>query len=127
MMLIFSIPALLMFLSIIILILISGKPLYQYLFKLEFYIQADPLQAINPVLILILIPTSNWIVYPFLAKCNLSKKPLQRMIVGMLFACIVFQRTFLITNSSPNSISFINLTSKVIHINSTKSKRCRPT
>jgi solute carrier family 15 oligopeptide transporter 1 len=45
-------------------------------------LKPDQVQAVNPVLILALIPVFNWIVYPIFAKCNLLKKLLSRMTVG---------------------------------------------
>jgi hypothetical protein len=76
---------------------------------------------------LILIPTFNWIIYPAFEKCNLLKKPLQRMTVGMLLACVAFmisalleykiQNEFMNKNSSPNSIQLVNLTPLDIKVN----------
>ena len=76
---------------------------------------------------MILIPTFNWIIYPAFEKCNLLKKPLQRMTVGMLLACVAFmisalleyniQNEFMKKNSSPNSIQLVNLTPLDINVN----------
>ena len=35
---------------------------------------------INPILILVLLPIFDKIIYPLAAKCNFMKKPLQRMV-----------------------------------------------
>ena len=88
-------------------------------FGSNFYLQADQIQAINPVLILILIPFFNWIVYPVFGKCNLLKKPLQRMVIGMFLAGIAFiaaalveygiQTSYMTKNSAPNAIQIVNL------------------
>ncbi|XP_063920551.1 peptide transporter family 1 isoform X3 [Zophobas morio] len=44
----------------------------------------DQMQVINPLLILIFIPLFTYLIYPGLAKCNLLKTPLQRMVCGGL-------------------------------------------
>ncbi|GFX16869.1 solute carrier family 15 member 2 [Trichonephila clavipes] len=52
------------------------------------FIQPDQMILLNPLLILILIPILNWVIYPFLGKLNLFNTPLQRMTLGgLLVAC----------------------------------------
>lgn len=90
-----------------------------------FSIKADQIQSINPVLILILIPVFNWIVYPLMDKCNLFKAPLKRMTLGMLFAAIAFivsallefkiQSEFVHDNPT-NLAKIINLTPCVLNV-----------
>eukprot|EP01018_Ginkgo_biloba_P009897 Gb_09365 [translate_table: standard] len=53
-------------------------------------IQPDQMQALNPVLILILIPLFDQFLYPSLEKHRVSLKPIRRMIVGMLLCAIAF-------------------------------------
>jgi len=53
-------------------------------------IQPDQVQVLNPALILIFIPLFDNLIYPLLAKCNLLKKPLQRLTVGGILAGIAF-------------------------------------
>ncbi|CAG7826433.1 unnamed protein product, partial [Allacma fusca] len=55
-----------------------------------FVLKPDQLQVINPILVMILIPVFDRVIYPFLAKCNIMKKPLQRMVVGGTFVAIAF-------------------------------------
>ncbi|XP_037085394.1 solute carrier family 15 member 2-like isoform X2 [Pollicipes pollicipes] len=50
----------------------------------------DQLQVVNPLLILALIPCFQTIIYPFMTKLNLLKRPLQRMGVGGMLAVISF-------------------------------------
>ncbi|KAH0812800.1 hypothetical protein GEV33_009990 [Tenebrio molitor] len=50
----------------------------------------DQMQVINAILILIFIPLFTYGVYPALAKCNLLKKPLQRMVCGGLLTALSF-------------------------------------
>ena len=45
-------------------------------------IKPDQMHFLNPILIMILIPSFNRFVYPFLSKFNILKKPLQRMVTG---------------------------------------------
>lgn len=47
-------------------------------------------QAMNPVFILIFIPLFEGVIYPLLDKCNVPKRPLQRMAGGMTLAAIAF-------------------------------------
>ncbi len=42
----------------------------------------DQIGGINPILIVILIPLFDYILYPFLAKFNILTRPLQRIITG---------------------------------------------
>ena len=93
----------------------------------KYYIQADQIQSINPILIMILIPTFNWIIYPAFEKRNLLKKPIQRMTIGMLFACVAFlasallenkiQNEFMKKNSSPNTVQLLNLSPFDVQVN----------
>eukprot|EP00250_Pteridium_aquilinum_P006106 c16087_g1_i1 orf=208-1908(+) len=53
-------------------------------------IQPDQMQAINPVLILLMIPFFDQVVYPVLEKLGLSLKPVQRMLAGMLLCALGF-------------------------------------
>jgi len=46
--------------------------------------------AINPLLILILIPLFDLLMYPLLARCGLLTRTSSRMTVGMLFAVVSF-------------------------------------
>ena len=53
-------------------------------------IKPDQMHFLNPILIMILIPSFNRFVYPFLSKFNILKKPLQRMVTGGLFNAAAF-------------------------------------
>ncbi|XP_069688352.1 peptide transporter family 1 isoform X4 [Periplaneta americana] len=53
-------------------------------------LKPDQLQVINPLLILAFIPLFETVMYPLLAKCNLLKRPLQRLCVGGVLAAIAF-------------------------------------
>lgn len=48
------------------------------------------MQAVNPILIIILIPLFDFVIYPLFAKINIFKSLLQRMVVGMIFAVLSF-------------------------------------
>ena len=56
----------------------------------EWIIKPDQMQLLNPILIMILIPSFNRFVYPFLSKFNILKKPLQRMVTGGFFNAAAF-------------------------------------
>ncbi|XP_078258363.1 solute carrier family 15 member 1-like [Rhinoraja longicauda] len=53
-------------------------------------IQPDQMQTVNPILILILVPLVDTVVYPLIARCKLNFTPLRRMTVGMFLAAMAF-------------------------------------
>lgn len=53
-------------------------------------IKPDQMQIVNPILVMVFIPLFDWVVYPFFAKFNLLKKPLQRMAVGGIITALSF-------------------------------------
>uniref|UniRef100_UPI0037E95857 solute carrier family 15 member 1b n=1 Tax=Semicossyphus pulcher TaxID=241346 RepID=UPI0037E95857 len=53
-------------------------------------IQPDQMQTVNPILILVLVPIMDSLVYPLIAKCNLNFTALKRMTVGMFLAALAF-------------------------------------
>ena len=44
----------------------------------------------NPVLILVMIPLFDQVIYPCLERVGLSLKPLRRMLLGMLLGALAF-------------------------------------
>jgi dipeptide/tripeptide permease len=92
------------------------------------WIQADQIQAVNAILILLLVPIFNWIIYPLFEKCNLFKKQLSRMAFGMVLAGLSFcasalveykmQTLFMNKNSAPHTIQFTNLAPFSMNISS---------
>ncbi|XP_077997803.1 solute carrier family 15 member 2-like [Glandiceps talaboti] len=55
-----------------------------------FNLKPDQMQVLNPLLILLLIPIFDNIIYPCLKKCKIRCTHLQRMTWGMLFAAAAF-------------------------------------
>lgn len=55
-----------------------------------YQIDAESIQSLNPLLVMILIPLCTKGLYPFLAWCGLQPTPLRRMGVGMIFAALSF-------------------------------------
>ncbi|XP_048124616.1 solute carrier family 15 member 1b isoform X1 [Alosa alosa] len=53
-------------------------------------IQPDQMQMMNPIMILIMVPIVDSLVYPLIKKCGLNFTPLKRMTVGMLMAGLAF-------------------------------------
>ncbi|XP_078323606.1 peptide transporter family 1-like isoform X4 [Crassostrea virginica] len=98
----FGIPAALMVLATII--FIAGSSLYKKVppsgnligrvFKCIWgvfgTIKPDQMSAINPLLILLLIPIFEKFIYPCLEKCKCLHRPLQRMSAGMILTMISF-------------------------------------
>jgi len=57
---------------------------------LGFEILPSQLQALNPVLVMLLIPFLDYVGYPFVEKMGFRVTALRRMTVGMLFAFLSF-------------------------------------
>jgi len=53
-------------------------------------IKPDQMQVVNPLLILFLLPLFDRLIYPGFARCNMLKKPLQRMTVGGIITAASF-------------------------------------
>ena len=56
----------------------------------KFVILPDQVSSLNPIFIIIFIPIFETIIYPLFARCNIFKKPLQRMGTGMAIAGFAF-------------------------------------
>ena len=56
----------------------------------NFTIKPDQIQVINPLLVILMIPVFEYVIYPFLTKIRLFYRPLQRMTIGGLLAAISF-------------------------------------
>ncbi|GBM37464.1 Solute carrier family 15 member 2 [Araneus ventricosus] len=54
------------------------------------FIKPDHMQLDNPLLILVLIPVFDNIIYPLASKCNISLTPLRRMTIGGLLSAFSF-------------------------------------
>ncbi|XP_073520296.1 solute carrier family 15 member 1 [Phyllobates terribilis] len=53
-------------------------------------IQPDQMQTVNPILIIVLVPLMDIVVYPLIKKCKLDFSPLKRITVGMFLAAMAF-------------------------------------
>nr|XP_033803319.1 solute carrier family 15 member 1 isoform X2 [Geotrypetes seraphini] len=53
-------------------------------------IEPEQMQTVNAILIVIMVPIVDGIVYPLIRKCKLNFTPLKRMTVGMFFAAMAF-------------------------------------
>ncbi|XP_053389914.1 solute carrier family 15 member 2-like [Mercenaria mercenaria] len=53
-------------------------------------VKPDQMQALNPLLILALIPLFEKVVYPLLDKCRVPNRPLQRMVAGLYISAAAF-------------------------------------
>ncbi|KAF7214806.1 solute carrier family 15 member 1-like [Nothobranchius furzeri] len=90
-------------------------------------IQPDQMQTVNPILILVLVPIMDSIVYPLISKCKLNFTPLRRMTVGMFFAAVAFVAAALVqlqidntlpkfSSSTESQAKFINMVDGTLHI-----------
>ncbi|NWQ78429.1 S15A1 protein, partial [Columbina picui] len=53
-------------------------------------IQPDQMQTVNPILIIIMVPVVDAVIYPLIKKCKINFTPLRKMTVGMLLASLAF-------------------------------------
>ncbi|XP_075418811.1 solute carrier family 15 member 1 [Tenrec ecaudatus] len=53
-------------------------------------IQPDQMQTVNAILIVIMVPIVDGVVYPLIAKCGLNFSSLKKMTVGMFLASMAF-------------------------------------
>ncbi|NXX78852.1 S15A1 protein, partial [Urocolius indicus] len=53
-------------------------------------IQPDQMQTVNPILIIIMVPVVDTVVYPLIKKCGINFTPLRKITVGMLLASLAF-------------------------------------
>ncbi|NWZ44319.1 S15A1 protein, partial [Brachypodius atriceps] len=55
-----------------------------------FQVQPDQMQIVNPILIVIMVPVVDSLVYPLIKKCKLNFTPLKKMTVGMFLGSLAF-------------------------------------
>ncbi|ETE65389.1 Solute carrier family 15 member 1 [Ophiophagus hannah] len=94
-------------------------------------IQPDQMQTVNPILIVLMVPIVDVIIYPLIKKCHINFTPLRKMTVGMLLAALAFvvaavvqigidteYITYEMKSSNNIDISYINgsLTEKMINM-----------
>ncbi|NXL94615.1 S15A1 protein, partial [Alectura lathami] len=53
-------------------------------------IQPDQMQTVNPILIVIMVPVVDAVIYPLIKKCKINFTSLRRMTVGMFLAGVAF-------------------------------------
>ncbi|XP_068920258.1 solute carrier family 15 member 1 [Petaurus breviceps papuanus] len=53
-------------------------------------IQPDQMQTVNAILIVIMVPVVDVVIYPLIAKCGLNFTALKKMTVGMFLAAMAF-------------------------------------
>ncbi|XP_027736114.1 solute carrier family 15 member 1 [Empidonax traillii] len=53
-------------------------------------VQPDQMQIVNPILIVIMVPVVDSVVYPLIKKCKINFTPLKKITVGMFLASLAF-------------------------------------
>lgn len=53
-------------------------------------LKPDQMQALNPILVIALIPLFDKVIYPLLDKHKIPNRPLQRMVVGLYISALAF-------------------------------------
>ncbi|XP_051562267.1 solute carrier family 15 member 1-like [Myxocyprinus asiaticus] len=69
-----------------------------------FVIQPDQMQTVNPILIVIMVPIMDNLLYPLIKKCHLNFTPLRKITVGMLLAALAFVAAALLQIQIDNSL-----------------------
>lgn len=57
---------------------------------LGFKVEPAQIQALNPILVMLLIPSFSFVIYPFVEKLGVKLTPLRKMSAGMLLAAFSF-------------------------------------
>ncbi|MGQ0504816.1 MAG: POT family MFS transporter [Myxococcaceae bacterium] len=52
--------------------------------------QPSQIMALNPLMVMLLVPFSEYVLYPLLERHGLVLSPLRRMTIGMFVACVAF-------------------------------------
>ncbi|OWK62907.1 Solute carrier family 15 member 1 [Lonchura striata] len=74
-----------------VLFLYIPLPMFWAVFDQQgFKIQPDQMQIVNPILIVIMVPVVDSLVYPLIKKCKLNFTPLKKMTVGMFLGSMAF-------------------------------------
>ncbi|NXA97974.1 S15A1 protein, partial [Melanocharis versteri] len=55
-----------------------------------FQVQPDQMQTVNAILIVTMVPITNYLIYPLIEKCKLNFTPLKKMTVGMFLGSMAF-------------------------------------
>ncbi|XP_010179823.1 PREDICTED: solute carrier family 15 member 1 [Mesitornis unicolor] len=53
-------------------------------------VQPDQMQVVNPILIVLMVPVVDGVVYPLIKKCKINFTPLRKITVGMFLASLAF-------------------------------------
>ncbi|XP_076458524.1 solute carrier family 15 member 2-like [Babylonia areolata] len=67
-------------------------------------LKPEQMQALNPLLIVLLIPVFERVIYPCMKSCDISHRPLQRMVTGMLFSSLAFVCAALLQMKIDNTV-----------------------
>lgn len=83
----------------------------------SFTIKPDQFQAVNPILIIFLVPLFDFVIYPLFAKVNLLKRQLQRMCVGLVLAIGGFLLAALLESRMQAAYHSLNPTNRINIVN----------
>ncbi|XP_068165081.1 solute carrier family 15 member 1b [Antennarius striatus] len=90
-------------------------------------IMPEQMQTVNPILILVLVPIVDSLIYPLIKKCKLNFTPLKKMTVGMLLAALAFVAAALVQiqidktlpvfpSSTEGQAKFINMVDRTLNV-----------
>uniref|UniRef100_A0A8B9QFC9 Solute carrier family 15 member 1 n=1 Tax=Apteryx owenii TaxID=8824 RepID=A0A8B9QFC9_APTOW len=75
-----------------VLFLYIPLPMFWALFDQQgaIQIQPDQMQTVNPILIIVMVPVVDAVIYPLIKKCGINFTPLRKITVGMFLASLAF-------------------------------------
>ena len=68
----------------------QAQKMSTYVDFFDIHLEAEQVQIMNGLMIVVFVAFFDAVVYPLLAKCNLLKKPLQRIVAGCILAAVSF-------------------------------------
>ncbi len=83
----------------------------------SFTIKPDQFQAVNPILIVLLVPVFDILIYPLLTKFNLLKRYLQRISVGLVLTILSFVIAAILEARMESSWNTLNPSNRIRFVN----------
>jgi len=83
----------------------------------SFTIKPDQFQAVNPILIVLLVPIFDIVIYPLLTKFNLLKRYLQRISVGLVLTILSFVIAAILESRMESSWNTLNPSNRIRLVN----------
>jgi dipeptide/tripeptide permease len=83
----------------------------------SYALKPEQIQVVNPLMMIVLIPVFDYVIYPLLGKFNLLQKDLSRMAFGMFLGFIAFVFSAMLELKIQHSYVSHNLNSQIGFVN----------